>query len=84
LYERPTPIEIVAGPYPQAAPVPIDDLVFSRGALDAAWSADGRQLFVSTNLTGRYNIWRMEHQQDSLQRMVDWFDKYLKGTGAGR
>ena len=43
-----------------AAPVPIDDLVFSRGALDAAWSADGRQLFVSTNLTGRYNIWRMD------------------------
>jgi dipeptidyl aminopeptidase/acylaminoacyl peptidase len=44
----------------QAAPVPIDDLVFSRGVLDAAWSADGRQLFVSTNLTGRYNIWRMD------------------------
>ncbi|HYX46608.1 MAG TPA: S9 family peptidase [Sphingomicrobium sp.] len=44
----------------QAAPVPIDDLVFSRGALDAAWSADGRQMFVSTNLTGRYNIWRMD------------------------
>jgi dipeptidyl aminopeptidase/acylaminoacyl peptidase len=43
-----------------AAPVPIDDLVFTRGALDAAWSADGRQLFVSTNLTGRYNIWRMD------------------------
>jgi dipeptidyl aminopeptidase/acylaminoacyl peptidase len=27
---------------------------------DATWSADGRQLFVSTNLTGRYNIWRMD------------------------
>lgn len=45
---------------PQAGPVPIDDLVFSRGVADAAWSADGRQLFVSTNLTGRYNIWRMD------------------------
>ncbi len=21
---------------------------------------------------------KREHQQDSLQRMVDWFDKYLK------
>ena len=40
--------------------MPIDDLVFSRGVLDAAWSADGRQLFISTNLTGRYNIWRMD------------------------
>ena len=27
---------------------------------DSTWSADGRQLFVSTNLTGRYNIWRMD------------------------
>ena len=45
---------------PQAAPVPVDDLVFSRGVGDAAWSADGRQLFISTNLTGRYNIWRMD------------------------
>ena len=65
--EIPTPPRPVSDPKslvspsdPQAAPVPIDDLVFSRGALDAAWSADGRQLFVSTNLTGRYNIWRMD------------------------
>jgi dipeptidyl aminopeptidase/acylaminoacyl peptidase len=65
--EIPTPARPVTDPKslispadPQAAPVPIDDLVFSRGALDAAWSADGRQLFVSTNLTGRYNIWRMD------------------------
>jgi dipeptidyl aminopeptidase/acylaminoacyl peptidase len=40
--------------------VPIDDLVFSRGVFDSTWSADGRQLFISTNLTGRYNIWRMD------------------------
>jgi dipeptidyl aminopeptidase/acylaminoacyl peptidase len=54
------PKTIVSPTDPLAAPVPIDDLVFSRGALDAAWSADGRQLFVSTNLTGRFNIWRMD------------------------
>jgi dipeptidyl aminopeptidase/acylaminoacyl peptidase len=45
---------------PQAAPVPIDDIVFTRGVFDAGWSADARQLFISTNLTGRYNIWRMD------------------------
>ncbi|MES2136027.1 MAG: S9 family peptidase, partial [Pseudomonadota bacterium] len=43
-----------------AAPVPLDDLVFSRGMLGVTWSADGRRLFVSTNLTGRYNIWRTD------------------------
>lgn len=54
------PKTIVSPADPQAEPVPVDDLVFSRGVADAAWSADGRQLFVSTNLTGRYNIWRMD------------------------
>jgi dipeptidyl aminopeptidase/acylaminoacyl peptidase len=65
--EIPTPVRPVTDPKsltspadPLAAPVPVDDLVFSRGVADAAWSADGRQLFVSTNLTGRYNIWRMD------------------------
>jgi dipeptidyl aminopeptidase/acylaminoacyl peptidase len=65
--EIPTPARPVTDPKsltsqadPQAVPVPIDDLVFTRGALDVTWSADGRQMFVSTNLTGRYNIWRMD------------------------
>jgi dipeptidyl aminopeptidase/acylaminoacyl peptidase len=60
--ERPVtdPTSLVSPADPQAAPVPIDDLVFSRSVGDAAWSADGRQLFVSTNLTGRFNIWRMD------------------------
>jgi len=54
------PKAIVSPSDAQATAVPIDDLVFSRGVLSAAWSADGRQLFVSTNLTGRYNIWRTD------------------------
>ena len=54
------PRSIVSPADPQAAPVPIPDLVFSRGVLDATWSADGKQLFLSTNLTGRYNIWRTD------------------------
>lgn len=44
----------------QAAPIPIEDLAYTRGLSDTAWSADGKQVFVSTNLTGRYNIWRMD------------------------
>lgn len=45
---------------PAAAPVPLADLGYTRGILSAAWSADGRQMFLSTNLTGRYNIWRTD------------------------
>lgn len=65
--EIPTPPRPVTDPHAivspanaAARPVPIDDLAFSRGYLSAAWSANGRQLFVSTNLTGRYNLWRTD------------------------
>ena len=40
--------------------MPLDDLGYSRGLLSAAWSVDGKRLFLSTNLTGRYNIWTTE------------------------
>lgn len=45
---------------PNARPVPLDDLAVSRGIRDAVFSADGQQIFISTNLTGRYNIWRID------------------------
>jgi len=45
---------------PSARPVPLEDLVYSRNIGSVAWSADGRHVFLVTNLTGRMNIWRME------------------------
>ena len=65
--EVPTPARPVTDPKavastanPAARPVPIDDLGYSRSILASAWSADGTRLFFSTNLTGRYNIWRTD------------------------
>ena len=40
-----------------AAPVPIADLFYVRTSLDAAWSRDSKSFIVSTNLTGRFNLW---------------------------
>jgi hypothetical protein len=54
------PKSVVSAANSTAVPVPIDDLGYSRGLLSSAWSADGKQLFLSTNLTGRYNIWRTD------------------------
>jgi len=45
---------------PAARPVPLDDIGITRSLVDAAWSADGRQIFLATNLSGRINIWRMD------------------------
>lgn len=44
----------------QAQPVPLDDIGTTRGLAGVTWSADGRQIFVSTNITGRFNIWRTD------------------------
>ncbi|BEV01330.1 S9 family peptidase [Novosphingobium olei] len=56
-----TPPQSITSPENAAArPIPLEDLISTRGMLSAAWSADGRQLFFATNLTGRYNIWRVD------------------------
>lgn len=65
--EVPTPKRNVTDPKSIASPknadakaVPLDDLGYTRGLLSSAWSADGNVLFFSTNLTGRFNIWRTD------------------------
>jgi dipeptidyl aminopeptidase/acylaminoacyl peptidase len=45
---------------PNARAVPVEDIGTSRTLGSSAWSADGKQIFVATNLTGRTNIWRTD------------------------
>ena len=42
-----------------ARPVPPEDLFFSTSYSGAAWSPDGREIVISSNLTGRFNLWRI-------------------------
>jgi Tol biopolymer transport system component len=42
-----------------AAPVPIDDLFFSRSVTGASWSPDGKEIVFGTNTTGRINLWKV-------------------------
>ena len=60
--ERPItdPKQLVSPVNSETGPVPIADLAYTRGYLDAAWSTDGKAVFVVTNLTGRYNLWRTD------------------------
>lgn len=44
---------------PDAAPVPVEDLSYSRTLGATAWSHDGKEIFLVTNLTGRNNIWKI-------------------------
>jgi len=42
-----------------AKPVPVEDLFFTRLISDAAWSPDGKEIELSTTLTGRANLWKV-------------------------
>lgn len=52
------PRSIVSPQKPDAAPVPIADLFFTRSSWFATWTPDG-QVVMSTDLTGRTNLWRV-------------------------
>lgn len=53
------PHSITSPSSPEARPVPVDDLYYSRRIFTPAWSADGSQLVFVTNFTGRFNLWKM-------------------------
>jgi len=57
--ERPItdPRSLASTPMPPAPPPPIAALFDARGGSGAAWGADGKSVIVSTNISGRYNLW---------------------------
>jgi len=44
---------------PAAGPVPISQLYYTRTTFGPAWSPDGRQVAFTTNMTGRFNLWKV-------------------------
>jgi len=43
-----------------AKPVPIDDLFYSRSvSFYPGWSPDGKEVVMTTNFTGRFNLWKV-------------------------
>ena len=53
------PATITSARNPDAHPVPIDDLFFSRSISGSSWSPDGKEIVFGTNLTGRFNLWKV-------------------------
>ena len=50
--------ELHAPPGPPR-PLPLEPLFFIRMVAGLAWSGDSSALFFETNITGRYNLWRV-------------------------
>jgi len=53
------PKSIGSTPNRGAAPLSIDDLFFTRSIQEASWSADGKEIVFTTNLSGRSNLWKV-------------------------
>lgn len=53
------PKSIVSAANPEAAPVPIPQLYYTRNTGWWSWSPDGSQVVFATNMTGRMNLWKV-------------------------
>ncbi len=53
------PKAIASASNPNARPIPIDDLYFTRNVSSASWSPDGKEIVFTTNISGRLNLWKV-------------------------
>ena len=57
---QPTDPKSITSPVSAGAkPVPIEDLFYSRRITDQGWSPDGKEIVITTNFTGRFNLWKV-------------------------
>jgi len=53
------PKSVMSVANPNARPVTIEDLYYTRSVGGPSWSPDGREVVFTTNLTGRMNLWKV-------------------------
>jgi dipeptidyl aminopeptidase/acylaminoacyl peptidase len=52
-------VTITSATNPNARPIPIDDLYFTRSVSNASWSPDGNEIAFTTDISGRSNLWKV-------------------------
>jgi len=75
------PQSVASAANPAARPVPVEDLYYTRSVFGAAWSPDGQQVLFSSDMSGRFNLWKVRAsggwpiqliQSDDVQSGAIW------------
>jgi dipeptidyl aminopeptidase/acylaminoacyl peptidase len=74
------PNSLTSRPNPQARPIPIDDLYFTRLLSDASWSPNGKEILFTTNMTGRPNLWKVSAASGWPVQLVQSDERQTTGT----
>jgi dipeptidyl aminopeptidase/acylaminoacyl peptidase len=53
------PKSVVSSSNSSARPAPIDNLYYTKSVFGAAWSPDGRQILFTSDIAGRFNLWKV-------------------------
>src|SRR6266851_4988416 len=53
------PKSVVSSSNSFARPAPIDDLYYTKSVFGAAWSPDGQQIVFTSDIAGRFNLWKV-------------------------
>jgi dipeptidyl aminopeptidase/acylaminoacyl peptidase len=75
------PKAVTSTPNAAARPAPVDDLYYTRSVFGAAWSPDGQQVLFTSDISGRFNLWKVRAsggwpiqltQSDDVQSGAIW------------
>jgi dipeptidyl aminopeptidase/acylaminoacyl peptidase len=50
---------VVSSSNSSARPAPIDDVYYTKSVFGAAWSPDGQQIVFTSDIAGRFNLWKV-------------------------